>query len=499
MPDNTLELLKTALGKPSDEVRQYLAKAIGTYTLATNLVPFDLTAPSKNLYPVAAPLRNRIPRRGGGEGKSTNWKKISAITGSGYDAMGWVPEGQRSGSMSVTESDVAAIYVTLGEEESSTYEAQSGSVGFEDVRATGTMRMLQKMMLKEEAAIFGGNRTNALGTVGTVTTSAGGSGGTLAAITYSCICVALTYEGYRNSSVANGVATSQVITGNDGQSYTLKGGSSMKSAAASQNVTSGQSLSLSVAPVTGAVAYAWYIGLVGSETLQAITTINSVIFSKAVTAGTQPATQITADNSANTVLSFDGLIPTAFNGGGYVNTLATGTAGTGTVLTSSGRGGVAEIDTMLKSMWDLYQVSPDVLYVNSQQMQDITSRVLSTSTAPLLRYNKDSSGGDGYRTVANGVVEFYFNPFSLQGGQKIPIEIHPNAPPGTIIAWTDRLPPQYQSNNTPTPVEMRTRREYYQIDWPITTRANYQGVYVEEVLAFYAPFAMGLICNIAAG
>jgi hypothetical protein len=51
----------------------------------------------------------------------------------------------------------------------------------------------------------------------------------------------------------------------------------------------------------------------------------------------------------------------------------------------------------------------------------------------------------------------------------------------------------------PNVAEVKTRRDYYQIDWPITTRAQMAGVYAEEVLAVYAPFAMGVINNIANG
>ena len=50
-----------------------------------------------------------------------------------------------------------------------------------------------------------------------------------------------------------------------------------------------------------------------------------------------------------------------------------------------------------------------------------------------------------------------------------------------------------------TPTEVRVRRDYYQIDWPVTTRAQMVGVYAEETLAVYAPFAMAAITNIAAG
>ena len=77
------------------------------------------------------------------------------------------------------------------------------------------------------------------------------------------IVVALTFEGYRNSSVSGGVATNKTITGNDGNTYTLNGGASMRSANALQAVTLGQTLSATVAVVNGAVAYAWFVGAAG--------------------------------------------------------------------------------------------------------------------------------------------------------------------------------------------------------------------------------------------
>ena len=39
---------------------------------------------------------------------------------------------------------------------------------------------------------------------------------------------------------------------------------------------------------------------------------------------------------------------------------------------------------MLQSLWDSYQVSPTVLWVNSQQLKDIAAKVLSGGSGPLL-------------------------------------------------------------------------------------------------------------------
>lgn len=494
----TLELMKAALAK-SDEA---LAKTVNT---GTGLVAYDLQAPSKNLYPVNTPIRNRMPRTGGGTGVATNWRVVQAIVGSGYDASGWVAEGQRTARMSLTTANKAANYVTIGEEDQVTFEAINAGKNFEDVQATETMRVLQKMMLKEEMAILGGNQSLALGTTPTPTLSSSGSGGTLPSLTYDVACIALTLEGFKNSSLAGGVATTQVVTGADGQTYTLKGGSAQKSAVATQAVTSPALLNCSVTPVVGAVAYAWFVGGAGASRLERITTINSTVFSAALLGTGQTLASITAaDNSLNATLAYDGLITTAFKAGAfgaYVNTLATGVVGTGTSLTTSSRGSVTEIDVMLQSMWDNYQISPTVLYVNSQELKNITNKVLNASSGPLLQITSpaNDSTTPAFNFTAGGTIAAYFNPFAMNGGIKMPILIHPNVPAGTIVGYCEELPMQYRSNGVPNTAEVKLRQEYYQLDWPLRTRAREFGVYCEEVLAVYAPFGIGMITNIANG
>lgn len=501
------ELARAALANPSEDIARQVLMAAGarpdeierSITTATGLVAYDLQAPAKNLYPTITPIRNKLPRVGGGVGLATNWRQVNSITGSGFDGSGWVPEGQRAGKMSYSTSNKSASYVTLGEEDDVTFEAINAGRTFEDVNATMAMRLLQKTMRKEEMALLFGNNSNALGTPSAPTLSAGGSGATLSAATYSVIVVALTGEGWKNSSLSGGVATTTTVTGADGSTFTLNGGSSNKSSNATQAITLGQTLSCSVTPIAGAVAYAWYVGTAGSEKLEAITTINSVTFSAPLAGTHQAATAVTADCSTNST-AFDGLFTWMLKSGtgAYMKSLATGTAGTGTTLTASGRGSVVEIDDMLQSMWDNYNLSPTVIYMNSRQIRDVTTKVLSgASSAPLLQVFK--TPGEAYDLTAGGTISSYYNPFQLDGGQKIPIKIHPDVPPGTIIGWAENLPIEYQSNEVPNVAEVKTRQDYYAIDWPVITRKRGRGVYTEQVLAVYAPFAMGAISNIAAG
>jgi hypothetical protein len=503
-PDEIKKALVTSLTNPDEDIARSVLQMAGmrpdaiekAITTGTGLVAYDLQAPAKNLYPVNTPIIKSLPRVGGGVGTATNWKTVSAIIGSGFDNTGWVPEGQRAGQMSYTTANKAASFVTLGEEDQATFEAISAGRTFEDIKAMMTQRLLQKTMLKEEAGVIFGNASLALGTPTTPTASAAGTGATLPALTYSVIVVALTMEGMRNSTLAGGVATSATVTGADGKTFTIKGGSSQKSAAASQAVTLGQTLSVSATAIQGAVGYAWFVGASGSEKLEKITSINSATFAAPLAGTGQAATAVTADCSTNT-LAFDGLLTTALKAGSgaYVKALATGTPGTGTPLTSSGYGSVTEVDDMMQSMWDNYQCSVDVLYVNSQEQRNITKKVLASGSASLLNYFKDPAQGEVILT-AGGNVEYYYNPYL---NKKIPIRLHPNMSAGTILGWAGDLPVQYQSSEVPNVAEMKVRRDYYQIDWPITTRAEMSGVYVEETLAVYAPFAMGVIDNIANG
>src|SRR5206468_3162189 len=350
MTKESLELLKGVLAKPDDG----LAKSLST---ASGLLAYDLQAPAKNLYPFVTPIRNVMPRVGGGTGAAANWRQVNAIIGSGFDAMGWVPEGQRSGQMSYSTSNKSASYVTIGEEDAATFESISAGRQFEDIQARMTFRLLQKMMRKEEMAILAGNASLALGSPAAPTLAASGSGATLPTATYFVKVVGLTLEGYQNSSIVSGVATSMTVTGADGKSYMLSGGSSNISAEASLALTLGQTLFCSVTPVRGAVAYAWFASNAsGAETLQAITTINSFAITAPLSTGNQPQTAVNADNSANTSYAYDGLLTTALKPGSnaYVNIMPTGTAGMGTPLTASGRGSVVEIDTMFQKMWDSF-------------------------------------------------------------------------------------------------------------------------------------------------
>ena len=487
--NETLELMKSAQSTPSEE----LAKSI---TVATGLVAYDLQAPAIHLYPWGekiTPIRASLPRMSSGKGDTaTRWKAITAINSTNVHA--GLSEGNRGALISTTVADKTAAYVGLGLEDNVTFEADYASQSFDDVKARAVEGALRSLMIQEEKMLFGGNSSVALGTTPTPTTALV-AGGSLADATYVVYCVALTHDGMLRSTVANGVTATVSRTNADGSSDTIKLGVAQKSAAGTSRTTSGSnnSISATVTAVTGAMGYAWYIGVSGSEKLTAITSINSVLLTSANASGQLVSALPSADNSAEGSYSFDGILyQTAFGSstGAYLRTLATGTAGTGTVLTTDSAGGVAEIETALQSFYDNYRVSPDTIWCNSKELAAITKLVIGGGGAPLFRFNTDAKATLG-GISAGSAVGNYLNKITQD---LIEVKVHPFCPAGTILFTSKSIP--YPLSGVGNVMQIKCRRDYYQLEWPMVTRKYQYGVYTDELLQIYAPFAFGAITNI---
>lgn len=486
----TLELIKSSQKTPNAE----LAKAwTQSGSATTGITAYDLEAPSKKLYPVITPLRNAIPRVSARGGIQSNWKAVTGINTSKVAA--GVSQGNRGGVIATTTADYNAVYRGLGLEDYVTFEADYAAEGFEDVKALAVEGLLRSVMIQEEQIILGGNGSLALGTTPTPTTSTSTTGGSLAAATYNVHCVAMTLQAYLAYSVAGGLEGQISRTNADGSTDTYGSGCARKSAAASQATTGSTStISASVTPVAGAVAYAWYWGTAGNELLGAITTINSVLITATAT-GTQNISAMPATDYSQNTLIFDGLLTQCEKGlGSYVYRMATGTAGTGTPLTSDNAGGIVEIDAALKSFWDNYRLSPEAIWVNAQEMTNIGKKILAGNSSAAQRFTFNVDQG----MIAGGVmVRSYLNKYSMNGPVEIPIMLHPNLPAGTILFTSTRLP--YPISNVPNVLRMLMRRDYYQVEWPLRTRKYEYGVYADGVLQNYFPPAFGIITNIANG
>lgn len=491
--NQTLQLLKESLSKADDSI---LAKSwLQSASATSGLTAYDLEAPAKSLFPVLTPLRNAIPRVSGAGGIQANWRGITGINTTNLEA--GVSEGNRGGVVTTTTADYLAAYRGIGLEDYVTFEADYAAQGFDDVKARATQNLLRALMIAEEKIILGGNSSLALGTTPTPTATGSNSGGSLASNTYSVIVVALTPAGFAASSVANGVRAAVSRTNADGSSDSYGGGAAQKSAAASSGAVTGPngSVSAHVAVVRGAVAYAWFWGTSGNETLGAITTINSILITAAAT-GTQLASALPSSDNSKNALVFDGLMTLAFTSANnaYFASQATGTDGTGTTLTAGTDGTISEFDTALRSFWDNYRLSPSTIWVSSQEMQYIRKKVLTGGTAAAQRFS--------FQTMQNGMIggtsiKGYLNPFTMGEAEEIPIKLHPNMPNGTVLFTTDSLP--YPLSGVSNVMQIRARQDYYSIEWPRKSRKYEYGVYADEVLQHYFTPSLGIITNIAAG
>ena len=490
--NETMDAMKAAQGSP---VESALHKA---FTQATGLVQYDLQAPALALYPFMAEmtkLRNEIPRVAGSGGVATHWKAITGINTSNVHP--GIAEGQRGAIITTTVEDYLATYKGIGLEDNLTFEADYAAETFDDVKARAATGLLRSMMIAEEEMLLGGNNSVALGTTPTPTLAATGSGGTLpgAPTTYSVICVALTMQGYRRASLSGGVPQQLSKTNADGTTDTINGGAAQKSAAATQAITLGEKLACYVTPVEGAVAYAWYVGTAGAEKLEAITTINSALFSAPLAGTHQTAASLaSADYSKDTSYNFDGLLYFAkAANNSTITRLATGTPGTGTVLTADGAGGIVQFNDLLQRMYDSYRMGPTDILCSAQDLRNVIAKIVGNGGAPLIRFagdlNSNSTALSGGTTVGT-----YLNPITQT---LIRVRVHPFMPAGTILFYATQIP--YPLNGVGNVFQVKTRRDYYQLEWPLRTRKYEYGVYADEVLQHYAPFTLGLIQNVANG
>ena len=225
----------------------------------TGLQFYDLELGAKVLYPVLTPLRNMIPRVSGKGGIQASWRAITGINVQGMRI--GVSGGNRGGVQAIATKDYTASYKGFGLETNVDFEAQYAAQGFDDLRAIAAKSGLEATMLGEESWILGGNTSVALGLTPTPTLAASAAGGSLATATLSVICVALGFQAVINGSVAGGVQGQITRTNADGSSDVFGGGSARQSANATVGVTGPTgSVTASVAPVSGALGYAWFWG-----------------------------------------------------------------------------------------------------------------------------------------------------------------------------------------------------------------------------------------------
>ena len=154
-------------------------------------------------------------------------------------------------------------------------------------------------------------------------------------------------------------------------------------------------------------------------------------------------------------------------------------------------GGIVEIDAALKDRWDKYKLTADTIWISSDLALAISQKILQGNANGAYRIVVNMEQG---MMVGGVMVATYLNRFSMAGANVVKIRIHPNMPQGMILMTSNSLP--YPVSGVGNVMQIRTRQEYYQIEWPLRTRKYEYGVYADEVLQHYFPPAMSVIANI---
>jgi hypothetical protein len=500
-----------------------LAKA-DTIAQATNLLWYDLRPVVQMLYPYREliPRISRLPRVSADGGTAFNWKRITGVNVNG--ASSGVSEGNRGARIAISEQDMLSAFRTLGFESSVTFEARlAGRNLSPDTLGISVQSSLRSLMIDEEKILINGDAGLPLGTTPTPALVAGAVSGVTGTIngTIYVACVALTgmgqlgYSTYNSTTGLGGVLGQVTKTNADGSTDTYGGGSAKPSAVASAAPTGTQAVTATVAAVTGAFAYAWFAGTAANALYYAgLTPSNQAILSKYPATTGQPMTNLQVagnyqDNSTD-ILIPDGVLTQIV---GSITGAAPGTAmatnpilpsgitlsASGSIIYTMGSGNtgvtisgtnILEFDAILRAAYDQYKLGYDRILVSSVETADIWGAFLSqAATAQSFRILFDADQETG-RIVAGRRITSYHNKFF---GNTLDVEVHPYVPPGTVIFWSDRSP--YELSGVANLIEAKVRQDYYQIQWPWSTRRYEYGVYVDETFPIYFTPSFALLTN----
>lgn len=477
--EETLQMAKSAFGNPDaqDPNARPLRK---TWDTSLGIVGVNLEAPSKKLFPVYSPLRNKIARvRAANGATATQWRAVTKINKTHI----WpgVSEGNRNSKVVTETESLSATFKELGLDDDVTFKAINRSRNFEDIRATASINLLYANMIDEELVLLGGNTLDIGAPVSTGLTFLADSAAAGSLIATNDIQITVTALVLRGFDKAEKAAAAPGANEADGETTGL---TDHKVLGAGKTA-----LDLSWVAEKGAVAYNIFTrdltaAGAGVGLYHSTVTVNRVTV-KTLGAGAAPNL---VDSTGND-LEFDGFISQIEKASALPATQFVDQKGA--VLTSDSSGGITEFDAVLKSMWDRFRLGPDEILCNSEQSRDITKIIGGSSN---LAYRIVLQ--DGQRNVVGGLyVGSYLNKFasSFADGipNEVPIKIHPNLPAGTILFVVHRLP--YPNNQVPNVWEVETLLEYTHYDWALTARKYEFGIYFDEVLKGYFPASQAAI------
>ena len=498
--------LKTALTMPSvgeqisqlvgampggaDALKSFTAGNLGIGTVS-GLVPFDLLAPSRLIYPVYTVFRNKLPRPAG-QGTSRIERVFTGISGSQTGGQGIkdisIPELVQSngtlastswplnipGAGSQTEVQLNVPYKFFGLTESLSWLAQFAGQGFEDISALANLILLQEMMLGEEYQMIAAtSSTLAVPTIVSTTARTAGSNETSvgANTNFTVFVTATNYYGETTSVQGSTISTS-----------------------------SGQVVDVVIGPVAGAQQYNVYVSTNASPAVanaflqtSGIGGVKFTIQGALITSGTTPPT---SDTTTGSNTRMEGLIPTL-----------TGKSATNSIYPSNWKGGYVNqsvgqhlnynvIYNMLQGLWDgtqgsgnnpgAFRADPAELVGEGGDIMRLSNDIISQGSATNYRLFLEQPEVGGAR-VGAAVSEFQ-NPITRS---VMKLVVHPWMTQGTALAMTYQLPQTW--TNVANAWEMTMVQDYVSIAWPVIDATFRYSIFMYGALVSHAPQYSGIL------
>lgn len=511
--------LKMMAQQGADIRKSFTAGNLGSAGTPYGLVPFDLLAPSRLIYPVYTLFRNKFPRPAG-QGASRQVYGLLGISGSQTGGQGIidisVPELVASSNNSIsgsttnwplalpgtgsqTEYKLNVPYRFFGLSENLSWLSQFEGQGFEDISALANLILLQEMMLGEEyQMIAGSSQKLAAPGAATLTARTAGSNETALSGFTSSIAVKVTALNYF-------------------------GETAIGTTSANTTVGSGQVVDIQLAPVVGAQQYNIYVqnNNTGLYYLQAGTTVQSGV----TTQGNQTANSIgglrftlqgpialtsnsvvgpAADTGTGSSNRMEGLIPTlsglsstgsgpysnvGFESsnvwkGGYVN------QSVGTHLSTNA------IFTALDAMWEnngmnnvspgSYKADPTEIVADGGDLMRLANDMLTQGAGLNYLLNISQDQMNGIR--AGAAVAEFVNPVTRS---TVKLTVHPWMSQGTALLMSYQLPQTW--SHVDNAWEMTCVQDYISVAWPVIDATFRYSIFLLGSLVAHAPFYSGIL------
>jgi hypothetical protein len=492
--------LKTALTSPSigeqltqilggvvspDLQRSFTAGNLGIGSVY-GLVPFDLRAPSRLIYPVYTVYRNKLPRPPG-QGTSMMERVFTGVSGSQTGGQGaldisiteLVSTGSASfgtwplnlpGAGSQTEVNLNVPYRFFGLTEQLSWLAQFAGQGFEDVSALANLILLQEMMLNEEYQLISGSIQN------------------LAVPAAPTLTVRVAQANETALSLSSGNPSTVAIT-----AANYFGATAASATASVSGWAAGDVIDVVWTGVPGALFYNVYVvSTTGSTTNYLVASVGGV---KVTLQNAQPAANViaalpTTDSGTGKSTRMEGIIPTL--------TGLSAQAGIYPTVPSSWQGGYINnsvgthlsynvIYTALKALWDstttspgAFKADPAEIVSSGSDIANLSQDVISQGTAT--NYELFIQQGDVGNVTVGAAVSQFQNPLTRS---LLKLVVHPFYYQGNADLLTYQLPQTW--SQVANAWEMVCVQDYVSIAWPVIDATFRYSIFLYGALAAHAP------------